>query len=166
MQKAKPVIKTFISIIVLLALFVGGGVGYTWYMGEYGPKVTSAAMPPAEKPASSVQVIKPRKPAPDAAVGASVYALTSPVAPGANASITVKTTPTATCTISVTYDKTASKDSGLIPKTANDFGVVSWTWTVDEAAPVGKWPAKVTCQYGQKSAVVVGELVVATTQQP
>lgn len=163
MHIVKPLLKVLLSAVILLGVIVGAGVGYIWYTGQNG-NVDAAV---AEKPNVHARpaVIKPSKPKPGTAVGAAVHMITSPVAPGTNASITVKTVPTARCVISVVYDKTASKDSGLLPKAADDFGTVSWTWTVDANAPLGKWPAKVTCEFGGRSAVVIGDLVVAASAQ-
>lgn len=158
MRILKYIRNTLISIGVLLTLIVGGGIAYTWYMGR-NPVVPSVAEASAKE--ETVPVIKHVAAAANAPVGASVQSLTSPVIPGSNASITVKTTAGATCAITVVYDKTASKDSGLVSKTANDFGVVSWTWTVESSVPLGKWPVKVTCALGAKSAVVQGDLVVS-----
>lgn len=150
--------NTMISVVALLLLAVGGGVAYTWYMGQDESDLSAIAAPVEAEPAP---VITHLKPAANAKVGAAVQMLTSPVAPGSNASITVKTNPDAVCTITVIYDKTASKDSGLSTKTADEFGVLSWAWTVEASAPLGKWPVKVTCTYNKQSAVVQGDLVVA-----
>lgn len=148
-----------ISMLVLLILVVGAGIAYTWYMGQSDVENTSAVADPVEY--QPVKVVKPVKPAANAKVGASVQALTSPVKPGDNASLTVKSTPGATCAISVMYDKTLSTDSGLKPKLADDFGIVDWTWTVEPSAPLGTWPVKVTCTYLEQSAVVQADLIVA-----
>jgi hypothetical protein len=91
---------------------------------------------------------------------AALQALTSPVKAGQNSSVNVKTNATSTCTINVSYNNVASKDSGLTPKVADAYGNVSWSWTVDPTAPVGSWPVKVTCVYRGRSAVVIGNLQV------
>lgn len=152
--------NTSISIVVLLVLIVGAGVTYTWYMGQK-PVVdvvvdTTNITPPKIKHVESASNVPQ---------SASVQLLTSPVVPGSNASITIKTNPGSICTISVVYDKTTSTDSGLIAKKANDFGVVTWAWTVEPAVPIGKWPVKVTCELDKKMAVVIGDLVVAKSIQ-
>lgn len=158
MRVSKPIIKTAVSTVVLLVLLLGAGVGYTWYVGQNSNVNSTAIATPVEsKPTTAIKRVKPAANGP---VSASVQLLTSPVAPGSNASINVKTNPESKCTISVIYDKTASTDSGLGPKIADDFGVVSWTWTVEASAPQGKWPVKVTCVLGERSAVVQGDLVV------
>jgi hypothetical protein len=68
--------------------------------------------------------------------------------------------PGSKCTISVAYSDVPSKDSGLTPRTADNYGVVTWAWTVEPAAAVGTWPVKVTCALGTKSAFVQGDLQV------
>jgi hypothetical protein len=150
--------NTLISVGVLLVVFVGGGIAYTWYMGEYGAAAPEAIAAPVQ--ATPAPVITARKPSPDAKESAVIQMLTSPVTPGTNASVTVKTNAESECTIVVEYNKVASTDSGLKPKVADEFGMVTWAWTVEESVPLGKWPVKITCVYNDQSAVVQGDLVV------
>lgn len=147
-----------ISIVVLLIVVVGGGVGYTWYVGQNAAEDPVAIAPPVAP--TPTPVIKPTKPAANAKQSAAVQILTSPVAPGSNASITVKTNAESDCTIKVEYNKVPSTDSGLKPKKADDFGIVSWTWTVEESVPLGTWPVDVTCAFNDQTAMVRGDLVV------
>lgn len=145
-----------ISIGVLLAVMAAAGAIYIWFSGQnQTPSQTTNTVDTTPAP-----VVKAVDPAPGTPESASVQSLTSPVAPGDNASVTIKTEPGSWCTITVIYDKTASIDSGLIGKTADNFGSVSWTWTVGDTTPVGKWPVTVTCLRNKLSAVVVGDLVV------
>jgi hypothetical protein len=148
-----------ISIFVMLFLTIGLGVGYTWFMG-INSKVETATVAGAD---TSTAIIKHVTPAANVPESASIQTLTSPIAPGDNASVTIKTNPTSVCTISVIYNTTASTDSGLKDKTADEFGIITWSWTVDSKAPVGKWPVKVTCSREKLSAVVIGDLVVSKT---
>lgn len=157
-QALKAVRNIAISAAVLLVLVVGGGVAYTWYVGQ-DEAANTAAVPVSATP-TSAPVIKPMKPAANAKQSAAVQMLTSPVAPGENASITVKTNAGSDCTITVEYDEVPSTDSGLKPKKADDFGIVSWTWTVEETVPVGKWPVDVICAFNDQTAMVRGDLVV------
>lgn len=155
----KSVLNAAISAVVLLVLLVGGGVLYVWYTGQDAPDVAKASATPLS--ATSDAAPKPTKPAANAKASASVQMLTSPVVPGENVSMYVKTLPTSTCTIKVVYNDIPSTDSGLTTKTADEYGIVSWTWTVDVSAPLGTWPATVTCTYNGRSAVVQGDLKVA-----
>ena len=159
----KRIIKTIrniiISFVVLLILAVGGGVGYIWYMGQQDNSASLSSEPEPVKP--KTESIKPAKEAANAKASASIQSITSPVNPGLNASVYVKTNVNAACKISVVYNKIASTDSGLKDKTADEYGIVSWTWTVEKTVPVGKWPVTVTCGLDEKRyAVAVGDLVV------
>ena len=153
----KAIRNTVISIVILAGILISGGVAYIWYTGEYGKSA-----PVAQVVETPVATATPQRtqPAANAKVGVSLQALASPVAPGESTSITVKTLMAAECTIKVVYDKAPSTDPGLIAKTADDYGIVEWTWTVDTAAPTGKWPVTVTCRHGKQSAVLKADLVV------
>jgi hypothetical protein len=155
----KTLKRTLISIGVLLVLAAAAGAGYVWYSGQQGPAVAADTAPQA--PATSHAVPVATRQAPDAVIGASVQSIDSPVMRGQNVTLTVRTNTYAKCTISVIYDKTPSKDSGLTTKTAGDDGMVSWTWTVDTTAAFGTWPAKVTCANDKHSSVVQADLTVA-----
>jgi hypothetical protein len=144
----------------LLILALGGGVAYTWYMGQQ-PSPPVAEVAPVAEVSEPVSAAKHMTPDPNAKASAAIEMLTSPVTPGMNASVSIKTNPNAECTISVVYDKTGSKDSGLVPKTADEFGMADWTWTVESTVPYGTWPVKITCTINKQSAVVQGDLVVA-----
>lgn len=145
-----------ISIVVMLALFAGAGLAYTKFVAGAPVEETPAATP-AEQ---NYGLPKPKKPHANSRVSASVQSLLSPVKAGANTSMTVKSLPTAKCKIEVTYDDKKSKDTGLTQKVTDDYGNVTWSWTVDKDAPAGTWPAKVTCFFNKKSAVVIGDLKV------
>ena len=151
----KTVIKTVVAILILLLIFVGGAVAYVYFTAK-----SSDEQNPPQSEAEKISLPEPSKPNPDNPVGASVVSITTPVKLGANSSVTVRTTATATCTIKVVHgepdDEIAVKDSGLAAKVADQFGNVTWSWTMEETAPVGKWTAKVTCKYGKKSGYVEG----------
>lgn len=149
-------IKIVLSAIVILFIILATGVGYTWYMGQNSVIIES------DVPDSTTNLIEinPTQPAENVPVSAAVQSLSSPVNPGSNASIYVKTKPGSMCGIVVEYNKITSADSGLVNKVADKYGVVDWSWTVDDSAPAGKWPVTVTCSKGDSSAVVVGDIVV------
>ena len=99
----KSFIKTLIAVVVLLVLLVGGGAAYTWYSGKNGPAVQPEDPEPAAT--SKTPFSEPPKVSPKARVGLSVQYITSPVKPGQNASINVKTNPLVDCEIEVEYDE-------------------------------------------------------------
>ncbi len=160
--KTKKFIRNIVvSIVALATLFMVAGVAYTWYTGRQIVKDDSSNLNNLVEN-NKIPVIKHNLPAENADVGASVQSITSPLAPGENATIIVRTRAFATCKIVVEYNKVASRDSGLVARVADEYGMVSWTWTVEQSAPVGNWPATVTCAYNKKSGMVIGYLEVKT----
>lgn len=151
MQALKTLRNIVLWVFILGLLFAGAGVAYVRLIDRHEP----APSAPAEAKVTTPAVFrKPPKPPADAVVGAAVQSVLSPVAAGANSSITVATTPGAKCTIEVKYNNVASTDSGLAPKTADDYGRVTWSWTVEKTAPAGKWPIEVLCSRNKHSGMV------------
>jgi hypothetical protein len=132
----------FLVIVALLAF------AYTWYVGKTRPvEQASTPVSTSPKPVVTATVVDENAP-----VGVAVQTVTSPVARGGNSSISIRTRPEAACSIRLTYSLTSeqdkeSKDAGLTPKIADEYGVVSWTWTVEIDRPVGRWPIEVNCAY-------------------
>lgn len=157
----KKTLKVTAIAVTLLVVLVAAGVGYTWYMSQYDD--TSQAIQAPAMPMGGVKNTSRPKIPDTASIGVSVQSITSPVTPGSNASIMVKTNPEANCTVSVLYDKTPSKDSGLVQKKADEYGIVEWTWTVENSVPLGNWPVEVTCANKKNSAVVENDLRVVKT---
>lgn len=156
----KAVRTALLSMVILTILLLGAGAAYTWYAGQSAPvKPLTTAVAAVSQPSDAP--IKPHTPSPNAKESAAIEMLSSPVAPGQNAVVSVKTQPTSSCTISVVYGTTTSKDSGLGTKIADDFGTVSWSWTVDPTAAIGTWPVSIVCAYNGRTAVVQGDLTVA-----
>lgn len=148
-------IATVVTAILFL-LLLGAGIFYTWYMGRNKPAEV--------KELSTQKLVNPlpktSKPNENTPIGIGLQTFTSPVVRGKNSSIGIRTTPTAACSIHLEYDGLASKDTGLIPKVADEFGSVSWTWTVEASRPVGKWPVEIVCAYNGRSAYYRADLVV------
>jgi hypothetical protein len=67
---------------------------------------------------------------------------TGVVNPNAYATLTVKVSPRARCTIKVIYDTVISKAKGLGPKTGTRL---TWKWKVGSATHAGRWPVIVNC---------------------
>ena len=80
----------------------------------------------------------------------SLVQLSSPVAPFSDATVTVKTTPTASCVITVLYKSGPSRAKGLDPKLADRSGFVQWRWRVGSSTTPGQWPVEVACEHDGK----------------
>lgn len=62
-----------------------------------------------------------------------------------NATVTVKTKPNGSCTMSVLYKSGPSKAASVGTRKANASGVVSWTWKVGGNTTKGTWPVVINC---------------------
>lgn len=157
----KAIRTAFASAIVLVVLFAGGGLAYTYYSGKNSADTTaSAADAAASTTAAANQPVKAARTSSKTPEGVAINLLSSPVARGAAASMSVQTLPYSRCTIVVTYGKALAHAAGLGAVTADDFGTASWNWTVSPSTPVGKGMAAVTCSRDKKTAVVEGDLQV------
>jgi hypothetical protein len=67
---------------------------------------------------------------------------------GSNATLQVKTAPNTSCSIEVDYKSGPSTAAGLVVKTSDGAGNVSWTWKVGANTTPGAWPITVTCGAG------------------
>jgi hypothetical protein len=140
----------------------GAGAGYIWYMGENSPP-DEVAIAKAVDPLVKKEV-KPMQRDPNAPIGSSIQMLSTPVTPGSNAGVTIKSAPDVTCSIVVELNKIPIKDSGLAEKRTDEYGVLAWSWTLPADAPLGKWPVKITCiSDAKKSSFVQGDMEVVKT---
>jgi hypothetical protein len=57
----------------------------------------------------------------------------------------VSTAPNISCSVVVTYKSGASTAQGLVPKTSDAAGAVSWTWNIGANTTLGTWPINMTC---------------------
>ena len=89
-----------------------------------------------------------------------IVSVTSPVSPGANATLVAQTIPEAECDITVYYKSGPSTASGLYPKTADSSGRVSWTWKVGTRTTPGSWQIVVKASYGGKTVSQTTEFTV------
>jgi hypothetical protein len=161
-REMNPVVRKLrnvvVSVAVLVALIIVAGLAWTWFSGQNSAPVKVAAVPKVPSKSHA-----PQKPSPTGVVGVAVQFISTPVRPGDNATMTIHTNIGANCTIMVAYNNVPAKDSGLVPKKADDMGLVTWGWTVPTTTPVGKWPATATCANTTKSGMVVGTLEVVKT---
>ena len=73
------------------------------------------------------------------AITQTLVSLTSPVHPGAYATIIVRSKAGLHCSITVYYKSGPSKAKGLEPKTAGTDGHCTWTWKVGTTTTPGTW---------------------------
>lgn len=76
----------------------------------------------------------------------SLVSLSSPIAPFADATLQIQTTPGANCRITVLYKSGPSRAKGLFPQSADAQGRIAWTWRVGSNTTPGRWPIVVTCE--------------------
>ena len=153
----RTVRNTLISVVMMVVLFV---VVATIYVLVADRNAKTPAPPKSNQASQKASPLNPVAPAANAPEGVALQSLITPVMAGQNTTLQALTNPGSTCTITAVYNNVASHDSGLAPKTADAYGLVSWTWTVDSTAPVGTWPATVTCVYHGRSGVLIGNLQV------
>ena len=155
-QRKESMRRTSTTMLVLAVVAVGAGIAYTWYNGQN--QLASASAPaPVYTPRAE---IKPTKFPSDAKVGIAQQSATSNLKPGENAAVSVRTNPEADCSIVVKYNNVPAKDSGLVAKQADEFGVASWSWTIASGTPNGVWPAEITCKNKKHSAVLRVDLTI------
>jgi micrococcal nuclease len=68
--------------------------------------------------------------------------VTSPVSHGSYATLSVKVSRVATCSITVNYKSGPSHAAGLYPQRGTR---ISWTWKVGTRTTPGRWPITVSC---------------------
>lgn len=75
---------------------------------------------------------------------------TTSVPRNGTASITIKTTKGAKCSIDVVYNSGSSTAAGLTTKTAGGSGSITWKWKVGGRTTKGTYPIYVTCEKGER----------------
>jgi hypothetical protein len=145
---------------VLFVLALIAGFVYVWYTGRL-PVQAPVVVTQEEEPVAT-QPIKPKV----TRVGVAVQLLTSPVAPGEYASLSIHTSPLARCTINLEYNTAPVKDAALATKIADEYGVVTWSWTVSKNAPIGNWPLGVRCSYKKDAGVIQRTIRIENPKKP
>lgn len=160
-RRRRTATRIVITTLVLFVLLIIGGVVYVWYMGRHPAQQTTQTVDTR----SAAPTIKTYTPDPDAAVSIVQQSFSGSVPAGANASLSIKTNPGAACQISVKVNNTALPDTGLVPKIADEFGMVEWSWTLPKGLMPGKWPVEVTCANDAKKSAYY-KVDLAVTQAP
>jgi len=85
-----------------------------------------------------------------------VVSLTSPIAAGGTAKLTINTLPGVACTITVYYKSGASQAAGLGPQTAGGDGNITWSWKVGSRTTPGIWRIVVSADLnGQSKSIEI-----------
>jgi hypothetical protein len=112
---------------------------------------SAGASPTGVSPPTPTTLSPTSAPATDTAI--SVISVTSPVDAGAYASLVARTTPRATCDLSVTLPSgRQSESSGLVRTVADASGLVKWTWLTGTNTKPGTATATATVTCGSTSA--------------
>lgn len=156
-SRRKSVKNGLLSIMILLVLALSSGSAYVYYIDQHNKPVVSTAIADSTLQFHSIIAIKQD---PNAPVGVAVETISSPIARGGEALASMKSYPDASCSIKVMYNNVASTESGLLTKVADDFGVVSWSWTIAQTDPIGSWPVDVTCSHHSKSGYAQGMILI------
>ena len=145
----------FTTLVLLVMIFIGGFV-YVYYSDQSTNVVSLKKAAPVYAP-----LPPPTPSSANAPEGVVVESLDTPVAAGANTSMIINSNNGSLCTITVSYNGVVSKDSGLMPKTADGYGNVTWSWTVPLSAPSGTWPIVVSCSFHGRQGVYDASLQVS-----
>jgi len=127
------------TLSLLVIVFLAGFI-YVYYSDQ-----TTQSTPTKSKSSIYRPITPPPATNPTSPEGVSIDTLTSPVAAGSPASVSVQTDNTSICTITISYS--ASNISSLKPDTTNPYGVAEWTWTIPPTTPAGNYPIKITCTF-------------------
>ena len=90
-------------------------------------------------------------PAPTDGLSLEIVSVTSPISPGAYATLKARAPPGAQCSSTVYYKSGPSTAQGLYAKQADMNGGVSWTWKVGTRTTPGSWRIVITATYGGKT---------------
>jgi endonuclease YncB( thermonuclease family) len=113
------------------------------------PQPTTAGTPTvAPQPTSIPPTAVPTQPP---AGTITLISLTSPISPGANATLVIEAAPGAVCDPGVIYKSGESTAQGLQAKTAGANGRLSWTWRVGTNTTPGTWVVYVVCNPGGRA---------------
>jgi hypothetical protein len=155
--RSKTIRNTGITVLLLALIIVCVETMYVMIADKHITKPQSYISGSNSNQAIALKIVKPANNAPE---GVSIESLITPVVAGQNSSISIHTNEGSMCTIAVTYAGVASTDSGLSIKSSDQFGNVTWSWTVPPTTPIGSWPIKITCTYHSRSGVVVGSIQI------
>jgi hypothetical protein len=113
----------------------------------------AATSAPPEEPEHTLEAAATEEPEPKP-LSVKVVKRTSSVPRNATASLTIKTSRGARCSITVEYPSGPSEARGLGDKTAKSNGQVTWKWKVGGNTTKGRHPIYVYCEKGDRSGSI------------
>lgn len=150
MSKKKKVIWVLPVVILIIVAIAGCGSQKgqegTYEDEGYANEATVNDEPKVDM-ALGTQPTRENKVEEEESLSVSILSITSPASPGGTPVIVfARTEPGAICEIEVGYDGGENEATALIPKQAQENGLVSWTWSIDPSTPFGKYPVTVTAK--------------------
>lgn len=139
--------------LILVAVVVASCTGPTTHATPRETPLGTVALPDILPP---VETPKPTaKP-----LAVKVTKRTASVPRNGTASVTIKTTKKARCSITVEYKSGPSTAAGLGTKTADGTGLVTWKWRVGSRTTRGTWPIYISCSLGDREGDAETEFTV------
>jgi hypothetical protein len=143
---APPTVKTLLVAIALLGVVACGDATTTPLASI--PSAIATTPSPAVKSPVAKSPAPTKSPAPPAKTVVAFLNAPLTVARNHYATLKAKTAARISCSIDVEYASGSSTAAGLVAKTSDSTGQVSWTWKVGGRTTIGTWPITVTCGSG------------------
>ncbi len=156
-RSREPYRRLLLTVGFLVIFVVAAAMAYAWWAGQSSEEISTIDKTVQPVRRASGDVPPPAKNAP---VGVAVQSFPDSVTRGGAASVQVRTRPSASCRMEISYEQGEYTDIDLVPAVANKYGVASWDWQITESLRRGTWPITVTCSYEEKSGVMVVELTI------
>jgi hypothetical protein len=152
--------KIMISASVLFTCFVIAGLLYVYLTDrntkQHITKLSSNIVTKSPLPT-------PLAPGPNSPEGVSIEVLASPASIGSDVYLSVLTNAGSTCSVAMSYNGGQTGTAVASDQIANDYGDITWNWTVGSNVPVGTWPVKVVCAYRGRTGVAINNLQVISS---
>ena len=155
-QRHKTSIILVLLCILLAAFLIGMGYLYAWL-------VSNQIMPNDAYNTQNYKPVEIKKPVArlNQRVNVAVSNISSPATPGETVHLSIRTNVDAVCTLEVLTPVKKLIDATLGAKSADEFGIVSWSWVVPADTKDTSWPVSVTCNNREYSGVVKTTVVIA-----
>jgi hypothetical protein len=137
-------VKTLLVAAALLGVMACGDAT-TMPLASIPSAIATAPPAAAKLPSPATSSIPAKSPAPPAKTVVAFLNAPRSAARNHYATTQVKTNARVSCSIDVEYAPGSSTAAGLVTKTSDNTGRVSWTWKIGAKTTRGAWPITVTC---------------------